>query len=321
MLKILAISFTILSAAPVPALAQKPASSSECKALGRITSSPVSRYAPGTLICQGDQLTQTSNGKVSLFCYGLGRVLSALRVDQLTNVCKPSSTVFTSGPDGDRYYRRSRGPEPGESPRLLTPYGNTLIRDRPDFSWTPVPGATHYILQVRDSVTGWQLQTPSTTVAYPANQPDLVAGKAYQISVIAYEGSTLKGDSSKRLNILPLEEAQELTALVQQVNHMGLPEDEKAFLDLNAAYRARGLVDKTIRLLQARVAVGSRHPGIYRSLGDSFLAAGIPEAAKEEYELAADLARVSANPVELSKAQAGLRWVAMLQQDKGFDGR
>jgi tetratricopeptide (TPR) repeat protein len=197
---------------------------------------------------------------------------------------------------------------------LLTPYGNTLLGGRPVFSWSPVTNATHYLLQVRGAREGWQIKTTSTTAAYPAHQPELTAGKTYQVSVVAYEGNNVKGDSTRRLNILPTAAAQQLSALVQQIHQMGLPEDEKAFLDLNAAYSSRGLIDEAIRLLQSRVEAGSNHPGVYRALGDNLLAAGLPEQAMAQYEMASSLAEASSNAVELNRARTGLRLAALLQQ-------
>lgn len=102
---------------------------------------------------------------------------------------------------------------------------------------------------------------------------------------------------------------------MKQINSLNLPEDEKAFLDLNSAFSSRGLVDESIRLLEARVAAGSRNPGIYRALGDRFLAAGLTKQATEQYEVASTLAKGSENPGELSKAQKGLRQAVLLEQE------
>lgn len=274
------------------------------------------RDAPKALICQGDRLPQESKGAMGFFCYSLGKVLSVLNLDQLIRDCKPSSTSVVSSPEG-RYYRRSRGGEQvASSPTLLTPYGNTFLNGRPIFSWSSVPGASHYLLEVRGAGEGWQLKTSSTTATYPAHQPVLTAGKTYQVSVIAYEGSTLKGDSTRQLNILPTAAAQELATLVQKIHQLGLPEDEKTFLDLNAAYSTRGLIDEAIRLLQARVKAGSSHPGIYRALGDNLLAAGLPGQAMTQYGIASSLAEASSNALELNRARAGLRLASLLQQQR-----
>lgn len=304
----------VLSASPVAGLAQSPTSERDCLPLGRVTASADGRYAK-KVICQGERLPQGPKGAVGFFCFSLGKVISALNMDQIVRVCKPSSTRVVSGSSGNRYFLRSRGGEEvATNPTLLTPYGNTLLSDRPVFSWSPVPGATHYLLQVRGAREGWQFKTTSTSAAYPEHQKSLTPGKSYQISVIAYEGSSLKGDSTRRLNILPTPAAQELSALVQQLNRLGLPEDEKTFLDLNAAYTSRGLIDEAIRLLQARVDAGSRHPGIYRVLGDNLLAAGLPGQAMAQYEIASDLAESSSNALELNRARRGLQLAALLHQ-------
>lgn len=317
MLKLVALSLVVLSASPLAGLAQPSTTRKNCIPLGRVTASADGLYASKTVICQDERLPQDSKGAVGFFCFSLGKVISVLNMDQLAKVCKPSSTRVVSGSPGNRYYRRSRGGEEvATNPALLTPYGNTLLGDRPVFSWSPVPGATHYLLQVRGAGEGWQVKTSSTTAAYPAHQPVLTAGKAYQVSVIAYEGDNAKGDTTRRLNILPTAAAQELSALVQQIHQLGLPEDEKTFLDLNAAYSARGLIDEAIRLLQARIDAGSRHPGIYRALGDNLLTAGLPGQAMAQYEIASDLAESSSNALELNRARRGLQLAALLQQQR-----
>lgn len=316
MFKNLALSLAVLSITPVVVLAQSSTSRQECEPLGRITASTDSRVAPGTLICNGEHLQPSVSGKVSVFCYWSGRILKLVGSTKQLDNCRPSSAVFVPCSPLSRYCRRSRGPEEaGNSPTLITPYGNTLLSSRPAFSWSPVAGATRYILQVRSAAEGWQTEVEGTSVSYPAGKPALAAGSVYQIEVLAYAGDTVLGTSNKKINILPLETAQELSTLVKQIRSLNLPEDEKAFLDLNAAYSARGLVDEAIRLLKARIEVGSRNPGVYRALGDRFLTAGLHNKAKSQYEVAKNLAQASANVVELNKARTGLRLVALLRQE------
>lgn len=315
MIKNFLLSLIVLSLNPAVASAQNSTPRAECEPLGRITASTDSRLASRSLICQGDPLPASLKGKVSFFCYWSGNILSLTGVNQRLDKCKPSSAVFTPCFPGERYCRRSRGLEESEnSPKLITPYGNTLLSGRPAFSWSPVAEATRYNIQVRSAAEGWQTEVPSTSVSYPTDQPTLAAGRVYQMTVLAYRGDTLLGTSNKRVNILPVEAAQELSSLVKQISSLNLPEDEKAFLDLNAVFSSRGLVDESIRLLEARVAAGSRNPGIYRALGDRFLAAGLAKQATEQYEVASTLAKDGENSVELSKAQKGLRLAALLEQ-------
>lgn len=316
MIKNFLLSLIVLSLNPAVAPAQSPPPGPDCEPLARIIASRDSRLPSRTLICPGDRLPPSLKGKISFFCYWSGKISSLTGINQRLDKCKPSSAVFVPCSPSERYCRRSRGPEEAENiPALITPYGNTLLTGRPAFSWSPVAEATRYSLQVRNAAEGWQTEVEDTSVSYPTDQPTLAAGRVYQITVLAYRGDTLLGTSNKRVNILPVEAAQELSSLVKQISSLNLPEDEKAFLDLNAAYSSRGLIDESIRLLEARVAAGSRNPGIYRALGDRFLSAGLAKQATEQYEVASTLAKESENSVELNKAQKGLRLAALLEQE------
>lgn len=306
----------MLTFTPIVALAQSPPQRAACEPLGRIVASSNNQSLPGTLICKGDSLPPSLSSKVSFFCYWSGKVLSLIGTDQRFGKCKPSSAGLTPCTPGGSSCRRTRGAQDlANRPTLITPYGSTLLSGRPTFSWISVPGATHYRLQVSSPAQGWGSEVNTTSASYPTEQPALIPGTVYQIRVMAYRGETLLSDSTKRVNILPAEAAQRLSSLVQQISNLDLSEDEKAYLDLNAAYSTRGLVDEAIHLLEARVETGSRNPGLYRALGDHFLAAGLPNRAKSQYRVAATLAQASANSIELSRAQSGLRLTALLEEE------
>lgn len=316
LLKTLAVGLTVITLTPTVAIAQRSTLKPGCEPLARITASNDSRLAPRTLICQGDRVPASTKGNVSFFCFAIGKVLSLIGSDNQFRNCKPSSVMVAPCSPDDRSCRRSRTTEDlTNSPRLITPYGSTLISGRPAFSWSSVPGATHYILQVRNATYGWRSNVRSTTAIYPTNQLTLSPGKVYQINVVAYRENKRLSASTKRINILPAEATQQLSSLMQQINHLGLPDDEAAYLDLNAAYSARGLVDEAIRLLEARIAAGSRNASMYRALGDQFMAAGLPKRATLQYEIAYSLAQASDNSVELRKSQAGLDLAALYLQE------
>jgi len=169
-------------------------------------------------------------------------------------------------------------------------------------------------VQVRDDNKGWERQIQETWLAYPSDQPALAPGVSYRVRIYAYRGSSRLGSSGKRLNILPDRSVQQLNAEVKQIKSMSLPKDEELYLDLNAAFSSRGLLNQVIELLEARIAAGSRSPSIYRTLGDSLIKAGLPDLATKEYETATALAESSANRVELFKAQTGLQIASLLQE-------
>ena len=62
------------------------------------------------------------------------------------------------------------------------------------------------------------------------------------------------------------------------------------------------------------MAAGSRNPTLYRTLGDRYLEAWLPEEARREYTTAAQLAQSSGSLDELEKVQEQLKLLDIMQQ-------
>jgi tetratricopeptide (TPR) repeat protein len=139
-------------------------------------------------------------------------------------------------------------------------------------------------------------------------------GNAYKITILAKQNSSAIKASVAAVNLLPQQDAQQVMGIVKQINNLGIPKDEAAFLDLDRVYMAKNLLNETIETLKSQVKAGSQNPALYRVLGDRYLEAGLPEEAKREYIRATTLAKRVDNSAELAKAQAGLQRVALYSQ-------
>lgn len=268
-----------------------------------------SSYCPGDWISSGSR-------KLKFLCYWSGRTLSVVGVNWRPQGCRENKADLSPCGPGKRVNCVLRGPgdEPNK-PSLVAPYGNTLLSRRPIFSWVNVPAATHYTVQVYSQTGGWVKQDlKQTTLPYPADQPPLTPGKTYRVRVYAYQETHLLDYSTQQLNLLSVPETQELAELVREIKAIGLPQDEEAYLDLNAVYGGRGLLNEAITVLEARTYAGSQSSGVYRALGDRYLQAGRPQQAQQHYQTAMALAEAEPNQPELAKAKEGLQIATALAQ-------
>lgn len=301
----------ITGAQPQPALSQP-----RCEPLGRVLDEKRSSTTK-TVLCSGDQVS-AGRRRVKFLCYWSGRTLAVVGINWRPQGCQENTVNLSPCTLGNTKNCVLKGPEDeAGKPILLTPYGNTLLSSRPNFSWASVPNATHYTVQVYSRSGGWVKQNlKATALGYPVDQPPLGPGETYQVRVYAYQGTQLLASSTKRLNILSVEEAQELAQLEQKIKSLGLPQDEATYLDFNSVYGGRGLLNEAIAVLEARVQAGSQNPGVYRALAERYLQAGLPRQAQQEYEVAIALAEAEANRQELAKAKAGFQIAAALNQSR-----
>lgn len=296
--------------------------SSRCEPIGRVLSKGSSHFPQGSLLCPSDYLNVASGKTVDVLCLDNGQLLkvSGSKVD-ISNKCvqRQLTRVQRSCPLESRgKCRRTKGPGEENTPKLISPYSSMLLDSRPLITWYPFQGATSYIVEVSGEGVVWQKVVNGTTLAYPSEQPAMQFGHAYKITIIANQGEETLSASISVVNMLPENDAQLVLNLIERIEHLNLPQDEAAFLDLNSIYRSKHLITETIKVLSARVAAGSRNPKLYRILGDRYLEAGLPDYAKQQYETASKLAIRVDNPIELSQAQAGLKAVevALLNEQR-----
>lgn len=284
-----------------------------CQPIGRVLTLGDHRFAPGSLLCRGDRLNLPSGKKVQVLCYFNRQVLSlSSGIVSAPGRCVPKElgVKVCSGADRSTCSKPKGITATAELPTLHSPYGNALIEDRPPFSWAGVRGATQYSVAVRGPGVQWQTTVKGTSLPYPQAQPGMNYGSAYEVMVIAYQQDSPMGASRSALNLLPETDAKQVAAVVEQLQQLGLSEDQAAYLDLDSLYRGKDLLHESITALEKRLQAGSRNPKVYRVLGDCYLEAGFPNEARKQYKTAAELAKMAEDADELAKAESGLKLVS-----------
>lgn len=284
--------------------------------VGKIINDADRLLPAGSFLCKGDQLQPRNGLKVKVLC-----LLNAGVVDLESGIvsaqCVPPPTqvqVQQCTPQSRANCRKRKGPgEDRNAPTLLNPYSSAVLNTRPFLSWYAVSGATSYSVQVRGKGVDWEKQVSTTKLPYPKEQPAMQYGNVYKVSIIANKADSPITYSSSVLIVSPESEAQQIITTIKEIKSLNLPPDELAF-DLDIVYKSQNLLTETINTLKARIEAGSQSPTLYRVLGDRYLEAGLPDSARQQYTIAAALAKQSDDSTEIAKAQAGLKRAEIYSQ-------
>jgi hypothetical protein len=282
------------------------------KPVGRIVSAGDRSLESGSLLCPGDKISPRQGAKVEVICYFSKQHLELEQagVFDVQNICKPPevSSVRRCTPINRQDCPNRKGPgEDDKAPSIIQPYGQILIENRPLISWSAVAGASSYSVQVKNGDVRWEKEVEGTTLAYPEDKPGLLYGTAIRIVVMANKGKEPISYNTLVVHLLREEKVTKINQAVEQIKKLGLSADEAAYLDLDAIYMSENILNKTIEMLEARVAAGSFNPSVYRILGDRYIEAWLPEKAKSVYTKALQLARFQKNSEEVVLAQERLR--------------
>lgn len=287
---------------PAPSMAQSQLKNDACEPIGRILKSSQQNLV-GQLLCRGDQIISKISGSFVL-CY----------FNPSEQQCRPKKRTRSSSNKECPFSSRSLckrikgGTGTAQAPRIITPYGRWLLETRPTFSWLAVHGATRYRLEVVDQAKGlWSKTTTTTSLDYPDEQAPLSPENHYKISVIAYNKKVPLVSDSSIFRLIKPADTKELQQMMGLIRSFNLDPDREAYLDLNAAYLSKGVLDESISVLEDRVKAGSNHPDVYRVLAERYLDAGWPDRAREKYVKAIQLATSQNNQIALEKARAGLQ--------------
>ena len=276
-----------------------------CEPVGRVLSLGFLNFASGSLLCKGDRLQVVNATKAELLCFSSGQIVTV--TGNLKDASKCDSSVKRRG-----LWRciaefiPRRCVLPSNNPVLLRPYGYTLINNRPFLSWQPVVKATSYVVEIAGLGVHWQKTVDGTTLLYPKEQPAMQFGNAYKVNVITYQADSPVSASSAVFNVLSESKAKQVKTVVKRIQSLNLSPDDEAYLDLSAIYASKDLYTEAIELLKARAKAGSQNPGVYRTLGEFYLEAILPDLAETEFKIATKLAQAANNHIEFKKAQAGL---------------
>lgn len=286
---------------PTSSVAQSQPKKSDCEPIGRILKSSQQNLV-GQLICSGSKIVPLAPGSFVL-CY----------FNPSQQKCHPKERTRNSNLEkcplpSRSFCKRMKGGSHTEKPTIITPLGRWLLETRPNFSWSAVPGATKYRLEVESHRKGlWSKITSSTSLKYPDEQAPMSPENIYKVSVIAYKDDAPIVADSSIFRLLESVKFKQLQQTIQLINRLNIDPDQKVYLDLNAAYLNEGLLDQSIKTLEERVQAGSEHPEIFRVLAERYIDAGLPDRARKQYIKAMHLAKLQGNQVALKKAMEGLQ--------------
>jgi hypothetical protein len=289
----------------------------KCDFIARIVNDNDLNWRVGSKLCEGDKLRVVNGGTVKILCY-LNLKFIDLPSGSISNAldkCVPQAVKRRCTPANQNKCPKTKGPgDENDTPTIISPYGSSILNPRPVISWYPVAGADNYTVIVEGNGVNWETEVKTTTLPYPKDRRELQYGNAYKITVIANLGNSPLNADPSVVNLLPKRDVEQILEKVKQINSLNLPLDEAAFLDLDAVYMSRRILNETINTLKERVAAGSRNPTLYRTLGDRYLEAWLPEEARREYTTAAQLAQSSGSLDELEKVQEQLKLLDIMQQ-------
>ncbi len=285
------------------------------KFIGRVSSSGDFHLPSGSRLCQGDRINPVKGATVKVLCYLSGNFVylkhsTVFKEPDTCTVPQEIAELCTGLNPSNCYNPKGAGGEK-EAPTLISPYGSSMLSTRPQISWSAVSNATNYTVIVKGYEFYWEatVDQKTTTLVYPKEQMELQLGNTYKITVIANLRGSLISSEALVISVLPEKDQKEIAYKVKQINELNLPPDEAAFLDLDAVFMSKSLLNESIETLKARVAAGSQNPTLYRVLADRYLEAWLPNEALRNYQVANELAKRTRNSDELARVQEGLKLV------------
>jgi hypothetical protein len=176
-----------------------------CDPIGRITEGTSENFNRGQVVCAGDVISEPN--EVVFLCFTNAALIPISGRDVVISqeTCSQSvaeNTAPVRACDRTGISRLlclvPKGPE--EQFQLLEP-DVISSNPRPTISWEAVSGADAYAVKVMGPDIDWEVQVNAqdTELPYPAAQPSLTAGNAYEVLVVANRETPIV--ASKIVNI------------------------------------------------------------------------------------------------------------------------
>lgn len=300
--------------------------------IATVSSTPVGRIifvendneiTAGKLLYFGDTLQPKTGANIVALCYASGNVwnVPSGNVSRVSDRCQPVSQKIECTKDGC-YNDGGRNPLTNpNTPRIISPYDTTLLNDKPSLSWFAIQPTNNYNLSLTD-ITGLEskqetsVNNPPKTaegkirINYPFERP-LQPGSRYKLLVEGKIESTENraAPGEARFKMLSREEIDRVRDIVDKINKLNLPAEQKIFLDLYNLYSAKDLIYELREMLEQMAKDGNQTPRIYRNLGDIYFRQGLLDLAKIRYEKAVNLATSQGDNNELEAARSALERV------------
>ncbi|ABW32019.1 hypothetical protein AM1_B0300 (plasmid) [Acaryochloris marina MBIC11017] len=276
-------SFCRISETAYAETGETPSQANRClTTVARILSSGDQRHAKGRLLCPGDQVRPIAGKQTLVLCHN-GKSLTKGKEGEVGRLC-------SSGPKrlqqkGRLRFLKSRGTTDKEGKlSIVQPLGTMIMQLRPDFAWKPVKGSTHYEVTLQGPNSKWEQKvTSGHRLNYPKSWPALEYGKAYYVTVYAYQNEKIIGSDRTKLNLLYEEEISLVNEAVAAIHQLSLSPVEAA-KELDAVYMSFKLLDQSIGVLQNLKDSGQSNSQLNRLLGDRYYQVGQPELAPRAEE-------------------------------------
>lgn len=195
----------------------------------------------------------------------------------------------------------------------LIPRHTRLATTTPTFAWQPWAGATRYCLTVRmPHGQGWQRETASTHLEYPADVPPLLPGTGNTVILEASGGAPQREET--HLRILTEDELQRLQDAEQRIQESPLSDLARCYWRAQL-YQQWQLWSAAAEQLTSLTQMASAlYPALWLQLGTVYLHLAAYSLAAQSYQQVLDQAMIDSDTTLTALAHLGLAWIAHWQQ-------
>lgn len=247
--------------------------------VARILSPGDQRHAKGSLLCPSDQVRPIRGKQPLVVCHNSDSLLKG-KEGKVGRLCTGPKKLQPDKNNSRLNFIKSRGTAKKKGkPSIVQPFGTMIMQLRPDFTWTPVKGSTHYLVSISGPNSNWEQWVHNgNSLSYPKSWPGLEHGKAYYVTVFAYQKAKIISSDRTKFNLLYEEEASLVQEAVTAIHQLSLSPIEAAE-ELDAVYMSFKLLHESIGVLQRLADSGRSNNQLNQLLGDRYYQVGQPELA------------------------------------------
>jgi hypothetical protein len=243
-----------------------------CFPVARIVMNKNNHLLPGSVICDGDPIRSMIKQGQQFICF-----LDNLGLTVWTEKSQCALTLNQRdrfGGSNNLIRPVPKGAETDDFPQIIRPLGTALLRSPKSFAWYAVPGASTYSVEVLGADVKWERKVAGTSMDYPKDLPLMRLGNSYKVTIFAYQGTTPIKSYSRPYTLISAEKKETVIRKIAIASAYSLPDDDRAYVDLNSIYLSQGLKEEAASALEARVASGTSDPNIFAALSTQLLNEG-----------------------------------------------
>ena len=242
----------------------------------------------GTVLHRGDLVRVPSSGRATIACADLS--VHELPAGKIGGVPCPAAESAVLVYEGS-LLNPTRSDADEDVPVVTAPRRTKLLSSHPTLRWAPMPGVAKFTIAVRGGDVSWKKEvSDATSIAYPADAPELKPNVDYKVTVTAGERSSDElSEPGLGFSILGEAAAREVRAEAERIRALGLPDEAAQLLTVHL-YASRGLHAEAIEQLEP-IAKSRPTPRVWQTLGTLYQAVGLHRLAEEKYLQAAKQSR------------------------------